>query len=66
VVGYHVDRSGGAFQVVAPDAERFEDRVEFLVVDVVVELRWVEFAGVECYWVDLACRSSIDRMAARA
>ena len=47
VVGDDVDGGARTVKVVAPDAERFKDGEEFLVMDIVVELRRVERAGVE-------------------
>ena len=47
VVGHDVDRSRRTFEVVTPSFETFEDRKEFLVVRVVVQLRASQGAGVE-------------------
>jgi len=44
VVCYDVNDRSGTFKVVSPDPEHFEDGVEFLVVDVVVEFSGVEFS----------------------
>jgi len=55
VIRDNIDRSSRTLEVVAPNAESFEDHEEFLVMDVVVELRGIEFAGVECHWVDFTC-----------
>ena len=45
VIRDNIDRSSGTLEVVAPNAESFEDREEFLVVDVVVELRGMPLGG---------------------
>ena len=52
MVGDHVDCFGSAFEVVTPTLERFEDGQELLVVDIVIELRAGEGAGVESDWVE--------------
>ena len=44
VVCYDVNDGSGTFEIVSPDLEHFEDGVEFLVVDVVVEFSGVEFS----------------------
>jgi len=54
VIGNDVYRKGGTVQIVAPDAESFKDGEEFLVVNIVVELRGIEGAGVEGDWVDFS------------
>src|SRR5882724_8599901 len=43
-----------ALEVVAPLLEGLEYGEQFLVVDLVVELRWLHAVGVECNWVDVA------------
>ena len=48
-----VNRRGGAVQIVSPDAEGFEDGVEFLVMYIIVEFGRVEGTGVECDGMNL-------------
>src|SRR5882724_5595474 len=43
-----------ALQVVAPLSEGLKYGEQFLVIDLVVELRWLHAAGVECDRVDVA------------
>ena len=49
MVGDNVNRSRRTLQVVSPRSERLEDSEEFLVMDVVVQLRGGERPRVECY-----------------
>src|SRR6266481_5395122 len=53
-----VNRSSGSFQVVTPVSERCIDGCEFLVMDIVVLLCFIEGFGEVCDWVEVAIRSS--------
>lgn len=53
MVGNDIDRERSAFEVVSPSSKCFEDREEFLVVNIVVKLRSRESARVEGHRVDL-------------
>ena len=55
VVCYNINDGSRTFEVVSPDLERFEDGVEFLVMNVVVEFGGIEFSEVECHQVYFAC-----------
>ena len=52
MVGNDIDWRRGTFEVVAPGAESFVDGEEFLVVDIVVQLRRSERTGMERDRVD--------------
>ena len=54
VIGDDVNRRRGTFKVVTPNAESFEDCVEFFVVDVIVELGRIELARMESHRMDLS------------
>jgi hypothetical protein len=54
VIGNDVYGSSGAFEIVSPYSEGFEDGQEFLVVGVVVQFRDSEGPGVESHRVDLS------------
>ena len=49
VVGNDVDRGTGAFEIVTPSSEGFEDGQQLFVVHVIIEFGVCESSGMECY-----------------
>jgi len=51
MIGEYLYLVGGSFVIVPSVFEGVDDCQEFLVVDIVVDFRWLELSGMEGYWV---------------